>query len=124
MNSDGSPRVHRVVTAVDCGYVVNPDSVQAQMEGAVVWALSAALYGEITIKDGRVEQGNFDRYRMLLMPQMPKVEVVLVPSGGFWGGIGEPGAPPVAPAVVNAMLAATGKPVRSLPIIKRNVTSV
>ncbi|MSO72454.1 MAG: xanthine dehydrogenase family protein molybdopterin-binding subunit [Rhodospirillaceae bacterium] len=124
MNADGSPRVHRVTTAVDCGYVVNPDSVETQLQGAVVWALSAALYGEITIKNGRVEQGNFDNYRMLLMAQMPEVDVVQIPSGGFWGGIGEPGAPPVGPAVANAMLAATGIPVRSLPIIKRSTTSV
>ncbi len=119
MKADGSPKVHRVVTAVDCGYVVNPDTVRSQIEGATAWALSAALYDEITVKNGRVEQGNFDSYPMLLLGEMPKVEVVLVPSGGFWGGIGEPGAPPVAPAVVNAMLAATGKPIRSLPIIKR-----
>jgi len=122
MNPDGTPKVHRVVSAVDCGYVVNPDSAIAQIEGAVAWALSAAFYGEITVKDGRVEQGNFDRYRILLMNQMPKVEVHLVPSGGFWGGIGEPGAPPVGPAVCNAMLQATGKPVRSMPLIKRGAT--
>ena len=121
MKPDGMPKVHRIVTAVDCGYVVNPDTVRAQLEGATVWALTAALYDQITIKDGHVEQGNFDRYRMMLMPEMPKVEVVLVPSGGFWGGIGEPGAPPVAPAVINAMLAATGKTTRSLPIMKREV---
>ncbi len=123
MNPDGTPHVHRITTAVDCGYVVNPNSVQAQMEGAVVWAMTAALYSEITIKNGRVEQGNFDTYRMLLLNKMPQVDVVLVPSGGFWGGIGEPGAPPVGPAIVNAMLAATGKPTRSLPIIKRTVGS-
>ena len=123
MKSDGSPKVHRVVTAVDCGYVVNPDTVRAQLEGATAWALSALLYDEITLKNGRVEQGNFDRYRMLLAGEMPKVEVVLAPSGGFWGGIGEPGSPPVGPAVVNAMLAATGKPTRSQPIIKRGATA-
>jgi isoquinoline 1-oxidoreductase beta subunit len=123
MKADGSPKVHRVVTAVDCGYVVNPDTVRAQLEGASAWALSALLYDEITLKNGRVEQGNFDRYRILLAGEMPKVEVVLVPSGGFWGGIGEPGSPPVGPAVVNAMLAATGKPTRSQPIIKRGATA-
>ena len=119
MDDNGTPRVHRVVCAVDCGYVVNPDGVRSQMEGAVVWGLSAALYGEITIKNGRVEQGNFDTYRMLRLAQMPEVDVVMVPSGGFWGGIGEPGAPVVAPALCNAMFAATGKPVRTLPILKR-----
>lgn len=122
MNADGSPHVHRVVQAIDPGYAVNPDSINAQMEGSVAWTLSAALYGEITVKDGRVEQGNFDRYRMLLLGQMPKVETVIVPSGGFWGGIGEPGGPAVVPALVNAMLAATGKPQRSLPLIKRGAT--
>ena len=124
MNADGSPRVHRVVQTIDPGYAVNPDSIKAQMEGSVAWTLSAALYGEITLKDGRVEQGNFDRYRMLLMDYMPKVETVVVPSGGFWGGIGEPGGPAVVPALINAMLAATGKPTRSLPIIKRGSSSV
>ncbi len=123
MNADGSPQVHRVVQAIDPGYAVNPDSIKAQMEGSVAWTLSAALYGEITLKDGRVEQGNFDRYRMLLMNHMPKVETVVVPSGGFWGGIGEPGGPAVVPALVNAMLAATSKPTRSLPIIKRGATA-
>ncbi len=122
MNADGSPHVHRIVQAIDPGYAVNPDSINAQMEGSVAWTLSAALYGEITVKDGRVEQGNFDRYRMLLLGQMPKVETVIVPSGGFWGGIGEPGGPAVVPALVNAMLAATGKPQRSLPLIKRGAT--
>ena len=124
MNADGSPKVQRVVQAIDCGYAVNPDSIKAQMEGSVAWTLSAALYGEITLKDGRVEQGNFDRYRMLLLNNMPKVETVVVASGGFWGGIGEPGGPAVVPALVNAMLAATGKPQRSLPLIKRGTTSV
>ena len=119
MNADGSPNVHRVVQAIDPGYAVNPDSIKAQMEGSVAWTLTAALYGKITLKDGRVEQGNFDSYRMLLMGHMPKVETVIVPSGGFWGGIGEPGGPAVVPALINAMLAATGKPTRSLPIIKR-----
>ncbi len=122
MNADGTPHVHRIVQAIDPGYAVNPDSIKAQMEGSVAWTLSAALYGEITIKDGRVEQGNFDRYRMLLMNHMPKVETVVVPSGGFWGGIGEPGGPAVVPALINAMLAATGKPQRSLPLIKRSAT--
>ena len=122
MNADGSPKVQRVVQAIDCGYAVNPDSIKAQMEGSVAWTLSAALYGEITLKDGRVEQGNFDRYRMLLLNNMPKVETVVVASGGFWGGIGEPGGPAVVPALVNAMLAATGKPQRSLPLIKRGAT--
>ncbi len=124
LNPDGSPKVHRIVTAIDPGYAVNPDSIKGQMEGAVVWAMSAALYDEITIKDGRVEQGNFDTYPVLRMHEMPIVDVHVVPSGGFWGGVGEPGAPPVAPAIANAMLAATGKPIRSLPIVRRNAATV
>ncbi len=120
---NGEPRVHRVVTAIDPGHVVNPDGVRSQMEGAVVWALSAALYGEITIKDGRVEQGNFNDYRMLRLKEMPKVEVVLAPTGGFWGGVGEPGAPTIAPAMANAMFAATGQRVRTLPVLGRSLRS-
>ena len=112
----GEVRVHRVVCAIDSGYVVNPDTVEAQIEGAIVYGLTAALFGEITIKNGRVEQGNFDDYDMLRIDQMPKVEVYPVPTGGFWGGIGEPGVAPVAPAVCNAVFAATGKRIRSLPL--------
>jgi len=115
---DGHPKVHRVVTAIDCGHVVNPDTVKAQTEGAVAWALSAALYGEITIKNGGVEQGNYHDYPMVKMAEMPVVEVVLVPSYDFWGGVGEPGAPPVTPALLNAMYKATGRRIRNLPIVK------
>ena len=113
---DGTVRVHRVVCAVDCGQVVNPDTVAAQMEGGIVYGLTAALYGEITLKDGRVEQQNFYNYKMLRMNEMPKVEVYIVPSTEKHGGVGEPGTPPIAPAVVNAIFAATGKRIRSLPI--------
>jgi isoquinoline 1-oxidoreductase beta subunit len=98
--------------------VVNPDTVKAQTEGAVAWALSAALYGEITIKNGGVEQGNYHDYPMVKMAEMPTVEVVLVPSYDFWGGVGEPGAPPVTPALLNAMYKATGRRIRDLPIVK------
>jgi len=112
----GKVRVHRVVCAVDCGTVVNPDTVEAQVEGAVVYGLSAALRGEITLKDGAVVQGNFDDYEPLRMDEMPAVEVHLVPSGEAPGGIGEPGLPPIAPAVVNALAVLTGRRVRSLPI--------
>jgi len=102
---------------VDSGHVVNPATVETQIEGSIVWGLSAALYGKITIDKGRVEQGNFDTYPMVKLAEMPKVEVVLVPSGGFWGGAGEPGVPPLAPALTNAIFAASGKRIRSLPII-------
>ncbi|HSB69681.1 MAG TPA: xanthine dehydrogenase family protein molybdopterin-binding subunit [Candidatus Methylomirabilis sp.] len=116
VSEKGEVRVHRMVCAIDPGYIVNPDTVQAQAEGSIVYALTAALYGEISIKDGRVEQSNFGDYEMLLIHQMPKVEVYPVPTGGFWGGIGEPFTPPVFPAVCNAIFAATGKRIRSLPL--------
>jgi len=114
--ADGTPKVHRVVAAVECGMTVNPDIIRRQIEGAMVFGLSAALYGRISLKDGRVEQGNFDDYPIVRMSEMPKVEVYLVPSTEAPGGIGEPGAPPIAPAVVNAIYAATGKRLRRLPI--------
>jgi isoquinoline 1-oxidoreductase beta subunit len=113
---DGTVRVHRVVCAVDCGPVVNVDTIEAQMQGGVVYGLSAALYGEITIDKGRVQQGNFTDYPMPRMPEMPVVEVHIVPSTDPIGGIGEPSVPPTAPAVCNAIFAATGKRIRSLPI--------
>ncbi|QPF75674.1 xanthine dehydrogenase family protein molybdopterin-binding subunit [Roseateles sp. DAIF2] len=113
---DGTPRVHRVTAAVDCGQTVNPLTIQRQIEGAIVYGLSAALYGKITYKDGRVEQGNFHDYPVLRMNEMPQVEVLILPSKEAPGGIGEPGTPPIAPAVTNAIFAATGKRVRSLPI--------
>jgi isoquinoline 1-oxidoreductase beta subunit len=116
VGKDGNVHVHRVVCAVDCGQVVNPDTVNAQMEGGIVYGLTAALYGEITLKNGRVQQNNFYDYKMLRMDEMPKVEVYIVPSTEKHGGVGEPGTPPIAPAVVNAIFAATGKRIRSLPI--------
>jgi isoquinoline 1-oxidoreductase beta subunit len=112
----GSVRAHRVVSAIDCGHVVNPLSVEMQTQGAVVYALTAALYGEITIKGGAAEQANFDDYEMLRIADAPKVETVIVPSGDFWGGVGEPPVPPLAPALCNAIFAATGKRIRSLPL--------
>jgi isoquinoline 1-oxidoreductase subunit beta len=118
----GDVRVHRVVSALDCGYVVNPLSIEMQTQGAVVYALTAALTGQITIKDGAVEQANFDSYEMLRMADAPKVETVLAPSGGFWGGAGEPPVPPLAPALCNAIFAATGKRIRSLPIKNHDLT--
>ncbi|HEX9581315.1 MAG TPA: xanthine dehydrogenase family protein molybdopterin-binding subunit [Gemmatimonadales bacterium] len=115
---DGTPRVHRVVCAVDCGPVVNPSIVEAQMESAIVYGLTAALWGEIGIERGRVRQSNFHDYPMLHMAEMPKVEVHIVPSTDAQGGVGEPGTPPIAPAVANAIFAATGKRIRRLPIGK------
>ena len=118
----GEVRVHRVISALDCGHVVNPLSISMQTEGAVIFALTAALIGEITIKDGGVEQSNFDSYEMLRIADAPRVETVLAPSGDFWGGAGEPAVPPLAPALCNAIFAATGKRIRSLPIKNHNLT--
>ena len=112
----GKLKIHRIVTALDCGYVVNPDNAISQTEGNTAFGLNYALYGEITVKDGRVEQSNFNDYLMLRIAEMPKVEVVLVPSGGFWGSVGEPGIAPITPALCNAIFAATGKRIRSLPL--------
>jgi isoquinoline 1-oxidoreductase beta subunit len=113
---DGGVNVDRIVCAVDCGIAVNPDNVRSQVEGAVGFALSAALHGTITLKDGVVEQSNFHEYAPIRINEMPKVEVYIVPSTEKPTGIGEPGVPPVAPAVANAIAAATGKRVRNLPI--------
>ena len=113
---DGAVRVHRVVCAVDCGPVVNPAIVEAQMQGGIVYGLTAALWGEITIDKGRVKQSNFHDYRMLRMADMPEVEVHILPSSDTQGGVGEPGTPPIAPAVCNAIFAAKGKRIRKLPI--------
>ncbi|HWW37257.1 MAG TPA: molybdopterin cofactor-binding domain-containing protein [Xanthobacteraceae bacterium] len=118
----GEVRVHRVVSALDCGNVVNPLSIEMQTEGAVIYALTAALTGEITIENGGVEQSNFDTYEMLRIADAPKVETVLAPSGNFWGGAGEPPVPPLAPALCNAIFAATGKRIRSLPIKNQDLT--
>jgi isoquinoline 1-oxidoreductase beta subunit len=116
--SDGAVRVHRVVCAADCGILVNPDTVETQLQGAVVYGLTAALYGEITIERGRVAQSNFSDYRMLKLAECPEIEVHLVRSDAAPGGIGEAGLPPIAPAVCNAIFAATGKRIRKLPIGK------
>ncbi len=112
----GAIRIHRVVCAIDCGQVVNPDTVKGQMEGGINFGLSAALYGEITIENGRVQQRNFHDYRMLRMHEAPEIEVHIVPSTEKHGGVGEPGVPPIAAAVGNAIFAATGRRVRRLPI--------
>jgi isoquinoline 1-oxidoreductase beta subunit len=116
VDKGGAVRVHRVVCALDCGLVINPDTVRAQIEGGIIFGLTAALKTEITLKDGRVEQGNFHDYQMLRIFESPEIEVHIVPSGENPTGVGEPGVPPVAPALANAIFAATGKRVRRLPI--------
>lgn len=115
VGDDGAIRVHQVTAAVDCGQTVNPQTIARQIEGAIVYGLSAALYGRITYRDGKVEQSNFHDYPLLRMHEMPQVRVHIVPSGEAPGGIGEPGTPPIAPAVANAIFAATGTRLRALP---------
>ncbi|PZP93409.1 MAG: aldehyde dehydrogenase [Variovorax paradoxus] len=116
VSDDGKLKVHRIVAATDPGYAVNPQQIEAQVEGSFAYGLSAALYGECTVKDGRIEQDNFATYPVLKMDEMPAVETVIVPSGGFWGGVGEPTIAVAAPAVLNAIFAATGKRIRTLPL--------
>jgi isoquinoline 1-oxidoreductase subunit beta len=120
VSAAGAVRVHRVVSAIDCGHVVNPAIVEQQTQGSIVFALTAALYGEITIAEGAVQQRNFDDYRMLRMGEMPRVETLILPSGDpggdSWGGVGEPAVAPLAPALCNAIFAATGRRIRSLPM--------
>jgi isoquinoline 1-oxidoreductase beta subunit len=112
----GRVRVHRVVCAIDCGMIVNPDTIAAQMESGVVYGLTAVLKGEITVSEGRAQQSNFNDYPLLTLEECPAIEVHIMPSTADPGGVGEPGTPPIAPAVANAVFAATGKPVHRLPI--------
>ncbi|WP_454915577.1 molybdopterin cofactor-binding domain-containing protein [Xanthobacter sediminis] len=114
--ASGKLKIHRIVAATDPGHVVNPQQVEAQVTGSFVYGLSAMLYGECTVKNGRIEQSNFDTYNVMRLDEMPQVEVIVMPSGGFWGGVGEPTIAVAAPAVLNAVFAATGKRVRHLPL--------
>lgn len=116
MAADGTLTVDRVVCAVDCGVAVNPDVIRAQMEGGIGFALAAALTGAITLEDGKVMQSNFNDYQVLRIHQMPAIEVHIVPSAENPTGVGEPGVPPLAPALANAIFAASGKRIRRLPI--------
>ncbi|HET7040656.1 MAG TPA: molybdopterin cofactor-binding domain-containing protein, partial [Gemmatimonadales bacterium] len=115
--ADGTPKVERVWAAVDCGTAINPDIVRAQIEGGILYGLSAALYGKITITDGHPDQHSFDTYRVLRMDEAPAVEVQIRESEAPPTGVGEPGTPPIAPAVANAWYALTGKRVRDLPLV-------
>jgi isoquinoline 1-oxidoreductase beta subunit len=112
----GDLKIHRIVLALNCGHAVNPGQIAAQVEGSVAYGLSAALYGELTVDKGRIAQSNFHDYPVLRINEMPKVETVIVPTYDFWGGVGEPTICVVTPSVLNAIYAATGKPVRSLPL--------
>lgn len=116
VSADGKIHVTRVVCVIDFGSTINPDTVIAQMESSIIFGVSAALFGEITIKNGRVEQGNFPSYDMVRLAETPVIEVHIVNSGAALGGVGEPGTPPIAPALANAIFAATGKRIRKLPI--------
>ncbi len=116
VSDSGELKIHRIVAATDPGHAVNPQQIEAQVEGSFVYGLSAALYGECTVKDGRIEQTNFHNYPVLRMSEMPAVETIVMPSGGFWGGVGEPTIAVAAPAVLNAIFAATGKRIRDLPL--------
>jgi isoquinoline 1-oxidoreductase beta subunit len=116
VSDSGQVRVQRVVCAIDCGLAVNPDMVTAQMEGGIVWGLTAALKGSVDIVDGSVQQSNFADYPLFQIDEMPQVEVQIIPSDRRPSGVGEMGVPPAAPAVLNAIFAATGKRVRHLPV--------
>jgi len=121
--TDGSKiKVHRIVASTDPGYVVNPAQIERQIAGSFVYGLSALFYGGCTVKDGKIEQTNFDTFNSMRINEMPKVESVMVPSGGFWGGVGEPTIGVAAPAVLNAYFAATGKRIRSVPLRDQNIT--
>jgi isoquinoline 1-oxidoreductase beta subunit len=112
----GQLKIHRIVAATDAGHAVNPAQIERQVEGSFVYGLSACLYGECTVKGGRMEQENFDTYEVLRLAEMPAVETIVMPSGGFWGGVGEPTIAVAAPAVLNALFAASGKRIRTLPL--------
>jgi isoquinoline 1-oxidoreductase subunit beta len=115
-------KIHRIVAATDCGHAVNPAQIERQIAGSFVYGLSAAFYGECTVKDGRIEQTNFHEYNSMRISEMPKVESIVMPSGGFWGGVGEPTIFVAAPAVLNAFFAATGKRIRSIPLKNHDIS--
>jgi isoquinoline 1-oxidoreductase beta subunit len=117
-------KIHRIVLAIDPGYAVNPAQIERQIDGAVMFSLSALFLQECTVKDGRIEQENFESYDSMRIAQMPKVESIIMPSGGFWGGVGEPPVCVAPPAVLNAYFAATGKRIRSFPLKKHGVTLI
>jgi isoquinoline 1-oxidoreductase subunit beta len=123
VSKEGRLKIHRIVAATNPGHAVNPAQIERQVAGSFVYGLSAALYGEITVNAGAIEQTNFDSYNVMRIDEMPKVEVVIVPTGDFWGGVGEPTIAVAAPAVLNAIFAATGKRIRSLPLMNQDLSS-
>jgi len=124
VSTDGRLKIHRIVAAANRGHVVNPAQIERQVAGSFVYGLSAMLYGEITVNGGAIEQTNFDSYNVMRIDEMPKVEVVIMPSGDFWGGVGEPTIAVAAPAVLNAIFAATGKRIRALPLKDQDLRRV
>ena len=119
----GKLTIHKIVAATDCGYAVNPAQIERQIAGSFVYGLSAMIYGGLTIKDGAVVESNFDTYNVIRIDEMPEVECIVMPSGGFWGGVGEPTIAVAAPAVLNAIYNATGKRVRDLPLMNTSLKS-
>jgi isoquinoline 1-oxidoreductase beta subunit len=122
VSDKGAVKIHRIVAATNPGHAVNPAQIERQIAGSFVYGLSALFYQECTVKDGRIEQTNFDSYESMHISEMPKVECIIMPSGGFWGGVGEPTIFVAAPAVLNAIFAATGKRIRSFPLKNQNIT--
>jgi isoquinoline 1-oxidoreductase subunit beta len=124
VSANGGVKIHRIVAATDPGHAVNPAQIERQIAGSFVYGLSALFYQECTVKDGRIEQTNFDSYNSMRISEMPKVESIIMPSGGFWGGVGEPTIFVAAPAVLNAIFAATGRRIRSFPLMHHNLRLV
>ena len=121
VSDDGRLKIHRIVAATNPGHVVNPAQIERQVAGSFVYGLSAMLYGEITVNGGAIEQTNFDTYNVMRIDEMPQVETVIVPTGDFWGGVGEPTIAVAAPAVLNAIFAATGKRIRTMPLMNHDL---
>jgi isoquinoline 1-oxidoreductase beta subunit len=121
VSKDGRLKIHRIVAATNPGHAVNPAQIERQVAGSFVYGLSAMLYGECTVNGGAIEQTNFDSYNVMRIDEMPKVEVVIVPTGDFWGGVGEPTIAVAAPAVLNAIFAATGKRIRTMPLMHHDL---
>ena len=123
VSKEGKVVIHKIVAATNSGHAVNPAQIERQVAGSFVYGLSAMLYGECTVKNGAIEQTNFDSYNVMRMDEMPKVEAIVMPSGDFWGGVGEPTIAVASPAVINAIFAATGKRVRNFPLMHTNLAT-
>jgi isoquinoline 1-oxidoreductase beta subunit len=123
VEGDNRIKIHRIFAATDCGTAVNPAQIERQTSGSFIYGLTALIYGECTVKDGAIEQKNFDTYNMMRIREAPHVETTVMPSGGFWGGVGEPTIAVAAPAVLNAYFAATGKRIRSFPLKNHGIVT-